>query len=336
MTIKEYWRDKWGLWLMEGLALFIIDLILWRFSLDGQDLFVIDLILVVPLLIYEVYDFMRRHAYYQELMTRLHQLDQPYLMGELLPDAKFVDGQRLNETIRQMTADLNERLTNLKVEQMEYYDYVELWVHEIKLPLSSLQLMIDNHHLEVKSVQKSVRQMDQLVQQSLFYAKSSQVNRDYHIKDYSSKQLLMEAIAKQASELIPLHFQIELPKNDAVVKTDKQWISFIIEQLVLNAIKYRKQDGANHLKVEIIEQKEGIEWRITDTGRGISAQDLPHIFEKGYTGKNGRQQQQSTGIGLYLCQKLCQQLSIQLQADSIEGKQTTMILFFPKHETILF
>lgn len=335
MKLKQYLYDKINIMSFFILTLILVDCILSRFPLNWWDILVINFILVCPWVGYGIFDFCRRRSYYIELKRRIEQMDQPFLLGELLPNASFLDGKELNEVIQTMTMDLNNRLARLKAEQNEYYEYVELWVHEIKLPLASLQLMIDNQHLEVKEVQKVVNQMTRLIQQSLFYAKSTKVNQDYHIHEQSSKQLLMESIARYSKELIGYHFQIELPENDSMVKTDKQWISFILGQVIGNAIKYRRDDVDNRLRVEISKTDESVEWAITDFGKGISAQDLAHIFEKGYTGENGRHQSQATGIGLYLCRKLCQQLAIEIDASSIEGEQTTIYLRFPIHETTL-
>lgn len=335
MTVKKYLQGKSGYLLFGLIVLLLVDSILFRFALNWQDVLIIDLLLLLPLIVYGIGDFLRRYHYYNEVQQRIQEIDRPFLLGELLPAASFIDGQLLNEIIRAMTASLNEQLTQLKAEQNDYYDYVELWVHEIKLPLASLQLMTDNHHLNPYEVKKALAQMDRLIQQSLFYAKSTQVNNDYHISVQSSQAILSDCVARYATDLIGNHFKIVMPENDVQVRTDKQWVAFIVGQLIGNAIKYRRLDGTPQLEIAIITTAEYIDWRIIDFGLGIPAKDLPHLFEKGYTGQNGRQQQQSTGIGLYLCQKLCQQLGIELMIDSIEGEKTVATLRFPIHQVTI-
>lgn len=335
MTIKQYLKDKGLYILLELSALLLVDGILLRFSLNGLDIAMIDLLLLMPMLIYGGYDFMKRYRYYDEVKRRLQEIDQSFLFGELLPEPTFLEAHLLSDVIKAMTASLNQVLTQLKTDQNDYYDYVELWVHEIKLPLSSLQLMADNQHLNAYEVKKVLAQMDRLIQKSLFYAKSTQVSKDYYISQQSSQAILNECVAKYATDLISCHFEITMPENDVPVKTDKQWVGFIVGQLIGNAIKYRRLEGTSRLKIGITKTDEYVDWQVIDNGLGISAKDLPHVFEKGYTGQNGRKQQQSTGIGLYLCHKLCQQLGIALLIDSVEGEATVATLRFPLHQVTI-
>lgn len=336
MKLKEWFKEHTVFFLIYTLCLMIVIIILHQLKLTFEDIIYVLLWLLLPLLIYSLLLLYRKYRYYKQLYYQLNNLDKKYLLYEMLPQATNIEEQYLNDIIFEMTQSFNDVLAKEQQQQKDYYEYIQLWIHEIKLPLASLQLMIDNRHYNFQHLQYIEKQMDHLVQQVLFYAKSHQVNVDYRIQKQSSLSIVQETIAAYAPDLIQAQFNIDLPQEDIDISSDKQWLSFILGQLISNAIKYRSDKHSPQLTIQFLEDDTTIKWKIIDNGQGIDSKDLPYIFEKGYIGTQGRGEEKATGMGLYLCQKLCQQLNIDIYVTSNVGEYTIVTLSFPKTQTTLF
>ena len=160
----------------------------------------------------------------------------------------------------------------------------------------------------------------------LYHARSEEVYKDYLIKETDLQEMIYEALEKERLLFIKSHVRAEVSCHETVY-TDKKWCVFILSQLILNSIKYRAEMPL--LRFYTSRGSNQITLTIEDNGKGIPAEDLPRIFEKGFTGRNGRSQEKATGMGLYLCKKLCGKLGISLSAQSEYGKGTWMLLTFP-------
>jgi signal transduction histidine kinase len=208
----------------------------------------------------------------------------------------------------------------------EYKEYVEMWVHEIKAPITVLNLLFSNNKNEVTAkMEQELSRIDGLVEQSLYYARSTSVNRDFQVKKITLKELVDDTLKQHAKELISVRASIEQINLDEVVYADSKWICFVLGQIILNSIKYRKDKL--HLAFSGERKKEGIQLKISDNGIGICEKDLSRVFGKGFTGENGRTGAKSTGIGLYLCKKLCLKMNMGIEISSMEG--TCVTLTFP-------
>lgn len=193
-------------------------------------------------------------------------------------------------------------------------------------------MIIENNKNEVtKSIDEELNKIENYIEQALFYARSTNVEKDYFIKKNNLREIVNECIKKNKNILIQEKTIIDLHNLDFYIETDSKWIIFILNQVVQNSIKYKKQD--KQLKLEIYAQKgkENISLYINDNGIGIKSGELEKVFEKGFTGTNGRySNKKSTGIGLYLCKKLCDKLGIAININSVENEGTEINLVFPK------
>lgn len=335
MTWKEYIKTNqsflWSYLLGTVLYFFVSDS-LWS---NRGDIFFLWCCLTLPLSLSFFRHYFRQKRYYQEMDRRMKECDKPYLMGELTSRPTFFAAKKTNDYLEEMTENYHTLLAKERKEKEEYYNYIQLWVHEIKLPLASLQLLCENEHLTKENVYPLVRRMNFFVEQTLFCAKGTFVHKDYHIQTYDAVTLLQESIQDMAFELIQAGFSLQLPKNSFPLRTDKQWIQFIIKQILQNSWKYRSKEQPT-LTFVCLETKKEQQIQIIDNGVGISAKDLPHIFEKGYTGEKGRQTKSATGLGLYLCEQLAEQLNIKITADSEVEKGTTITLHFPIYQRTTF
>lgn len=330
---KAYLKTHRSFIAIWGLCIGLVAFMMRYIRLTVLDIFYLLCWLIVPVLIYSMVRFFKQFRFYKTTQRRLQELDKPYLLYEVLPEAKTFDTEQMAMIVQKMTESASEQLRLKQKDQEDYYQYIQLWIHEIKLPLASLQLMIDNHHFDTLALQRVSHTMDDLVEQALFYAKSNQVAHDYHIKKQSSLEIMNTVVASFAPDFIQTKTQIIMPEQDATVLSDKQWVGFILKQLIANSLKYRASHQPK-VVLRIKETAEGVYWYIQDNGMGISSIDLPYVFEKGYTGQQGRSDKKATGMGLYLCHTLSQQLNISLKIHSVEGEGTEVILFFPYHLTI--
>lgn len=192
-------------------------------------------------------------------------------------------------------------------------------------------MIIENNKNEVtKSINEELDKVENYIEQALFYARSNTVEKDYYIKKVILKEIVNESIKKNKNILIHEKISVNIHDLEQEVYTDNKWIEFILNQIIQNSIKYRKNDS--YLEMYAEEKKENVVLYIKDNGIGIKKGEITRVFEKGFTGTNGRLiGKKSTGIGLYLCKKLCNKLGIEIELNSIQNEGTEIRLVFPKN-----
>ncbi len=196
--------------------------------------------------------------------------------------------------------------------------------------------MIENNKNEVtKSIYEELQKIEDYVEQALFYARSNTVEKDYFIRKVKLKEIVNESIKKNKNVLIQEKIAINIHDVDLDVYTDNKWIVFILNQIIQNSVKYGKQNQNLEIEIYAKHGNENIKLYIKDNGIGIKKGEIQKVFDKGFTGTNGRLlNKKSTGIGLYLCQKLCNKLGIAIQLDSVQDEGTNVQLIFPKSSYI--
>lgn len=197
-------------------------------------------------------------------------------------------------------------------------------------------MVIENNKNEVtKSIDEELDRVEDYIEQALFYARSNTVEKDYYIKKTKLKDIVNESIKKNKNVLIGEKISINVHDVDFEVSTDNKWIVFIINQLIQNSRKYRKQNEKLEIEIHAKQGVENVILYIKDNGIGIKKGEITRVFEKGFTGTNGRlSNKKSTGIGLYLCRKLCDKLGIAIELNSIQNEGTEIRLVFPKSSYI--
>lgn len=255
-------------------------------------------------------------------------MDQRYLLGELMPESYRLEDRLYRDMIRRSNKSVIDRIRIVEDQQKDYREYIESWVHEIKAPITSIALMCENHKDNLtRQIHLENQKIENYVDMALYYARSESVYKDYVIQETDFQEIAVVVLNRNKQYLIQNRVQAEVDCKD-VAYTDKKWIAFILNQLILNSAKYRKEEGG-YIQIRTERYPGGIRLLVIDDGIGIREEDMPRIFEKGFTGSNGRMQERSTGMGLYLCKKLCQNLGIGIYAESEEGKGTKMTLEFP-------
>ena len=226
-----------------------------------------------------------------------------------------------------------ENVNKYKYLQEDYKEYIELWIHEVKMPIATGKMIIENNKSEVtKKIDEEFDKIENYTEQALFYARSNVVSQDYYIKKCNLQDISNEVIIKNKSNLISGKISVNMHDLDFEVNTDSKWIVFILNQIIQNSIKYRK-DSNSEIEIYSKKGKENIVLYVReDNGIGIKKGEEKRVFDKGFTGTNGRMaSQKSTGIGLYLSKKLCDKLGISIDLKSEEGKFTEISLIFPQN-----
>ena len=282
-----------------------------------------------------VVEYRKKSNFYNELKNNLEKLDNKYLISEIINTPDFIEGKILKNTIQETGKSMLENVNSYKQLQEDYKEYIELWIHEIKIPIATSKLIIENNKNEItKSIDEELDEIENYTEQALFYARSNTVNKDYVVTKSNLKEIVNEAILKSKRALLSNKISIELNDLEKEVFTDSKWATFIINQIIQNSIKYSKKEGK---KVEIYTKanNENIILYIKDNGIGIKKGEITRVFEKGFTGENGRIiNKKSTGIGLYLCQKLCNKLGLGIELNSKRDIGTEVRIIFPKSSYI--
>ena len=189
----------------------------------------------------------------------------------------------------------------------------------------------NNKNSATKSIDEELDKVENYIEQALFYARSNTVEKDYYIKKSNLREIVNESIRKNKTILIQEKVEINAHDLDVTVNTDSKWIQFILNQIIQNSVKYRRKDIEANLEIYSKQGTENDILYIKDNGIGIKKGEITRVFEKGFTGTNGRVSgKKSTGIGLYLCKKLCEKLGIAIELNSVYGEGTEVKIVFPK------
>ncbi len=285
--------------------------------------FVLYCILLVVYIIVS-YCFIKKKN--KEIKNIVDELEEKYLVTELLKKPKNLENEAYYYALKKSTKAMNDKISQLEHKYQEYEEYIESFVHEIKTPIAALSLYSDNK--KDSELKEEVKKMDNLVEQVLYYARSENTEKDYFVKKIKLSEIIHQVLMQNKSHLLKNKIRVETKNLDLFVATDEKWVIFIINQIINNSCKYMNKKDKK-IKINGRVEKNLSLLEITDNGCGIKESDLPRVFEKGFTGSN-RKKEHSTGMGLFLCKKLCNKLNLNISLESKEQEYTKVIITFPK------
>jgi signal transduction histidine kinase len=265
----------------------------------------------------------RKRAYFKDFFAQLDALDRKRYISEVMSAPESAEGRQWAEALRVITKSMNDEMAAYDKASREYREYIEMWVHEIKTPISGAQLICENNGYA--DVLAELSRIERFVEQALFYARSGSLEKDYLIQETDLGKLARDLCKDNASALIARKIKLSVDV-DGTILTDSKWLTFILRQLLDNAMKYGATEIGFRFSDNVL--------TITDNGIGIPAEDLPRIFERGFTGGNGRSYPKSTGMGLYICKQLCEKMGLELTAQSQNGVQIS--IRFPSNPFLSF
>lgn len=329
MKIAEYLKDR-VLFLLVNFILFtIIGGIMLLIGINAKIIILTFCTWFFPIFSFIILEFIKQKKFYVEITNIVDDLDKKYLLSEIIKEPDFIEGKFLYDLLKQANKDMHEHVKKYKAMESEYREYIETWVHEIKTPIASARLIIENNQNEVtRNINYELKKIEEYIEQVLYYSRSNNVSRDYIIKEVSLTALVRNVVKRNSRDFISKKISIDLEAVEGTVYGDVKWLEFILNQVMGNSIKYiREKEGK--IKVYTVKNENNIVLIVEDNGIGIIAKDINRVFEKGFTGENGRKYGKSTGIGLYLCKKLSDQLGLGFNITSKIGEGTKVSIIFP-------
>ena len=223
--------------------------------------------------------------------------------------------------VEQLRQELRQQLGAAETRRGETVAYYTAWVHQIKTPIAAMRLTLQGEDTPAaRRLTAELGRIEQYVDMVLTYLRLEEGGSDYVIRPCSVDEVVRAAVRRFAGEFIDRRIRLDYEPVQWETVTDGKWLTFVVEQLLSNALKYTGQEGAIRI------YRQGDELCIADTGMGIAPEDLPRVFQMGYTGQNGRLDRRSSGIGLYLCRRICGNLRHGIRMESVPGKGTTVYL----------
>ena len=335
MKISDFLSDKLYVLLTALIICLLLTMFLLSLHISASVLALLMIFYWILPITFLCVEYTRRKGYYQSIHDTMKTLDQKYLIADVIRQPHFADGRVLYEIIREAGRSMQENVKRYRIAENEYKDYIEMWVHEIKTPLAAAKLIADNNPSEASaSISEEIDHVQRFVEQALFYARSANVENDYIIKELSLAPIVHNVVRKHSSDFIYRRIRIELEDLEKSVYTDQKWIEFILDQILTNALNYTPSD-TGVIRIYTSQQENQLKLYIADNGVGIDSKDIRRIFQKGFTGNNRLHNEKATGIGLYLCRKLCEKLYLDIDVESVLHQGTTMIITFPLSNLLL-
>ena len=269
------------------------------------------------------------YANYKESYKKLNFLEQNILNDlEDLPKSLDIRIDYYHKIIEKLYEELEKLTQENRQKNTDMVDYYSMWVHQIKTPIAAMNFLLDNEEVDQKILQQELFKIERYVEMVLTYIRLDSISSDYVITKINLDEVVKDSVKKYATIFINKKIKLNYVSHETIVISDKKWLSFAFEQILGNSVKYSSAGG--EITIETCENKLVIE----DKGIGIKEEDLPRIFEKGFTGFNGRYEKKSSGLGLYLCKKTLDKLGHHIEISSKVGEGTRIEITFPKEDTL--
>lgn len=278
------------------------------------------------------YDYCRKRGFYRQLEEATAGTTDACIVGSLLDEPEFLEGRAAFDAATSLTSAANRQISAAERDAEDYRRYIDAWVHEVKTPIAASKLVLAGMHGEDSDkLSLEVERIESQVESALFYARSSFLSGDYAIAKVDLAAVCREACKHNSRFLIAAGCTpvVDVPEG-AFVLSDRQWVVFILSQLVVNSAKY----GASRVVFTSSVEEEGTPrehtmLQVADDGCGIPPSDVPRVFEMGFVGENGRERGSATGLGLYLVARLCESMGVGVAIASEQGKGTRVMFEFP-------
>lgn len=333
MRFHDFIKDKISVILLNlccGIPLFVF----LHLTGTGQGELILILLAWIMILcswLYLTYKKQKRKL--MELYRIIDTLDKKYLFIEMVGKPTSRIESEYYGIIRLALKSMTEHVSQTQREISEYRNFIEQWVHEIKRPVTAAELICENHKNEyTRKIRFQMEEIERHIERVLYYARLGHVEKDYIISEITLKNIVEDVLARNKLLFIQYDIQVNMQNLEYSVYSDKKWIVFILNQILINSIQYKRES----LEVAFCGVKEdnSIKLVVKDNGIGIKESEIARIFQLGFTGSNGRTMKNSTGIGLYLCHELCKNMAIDISVFSRINEYTEITLTFPVNTTV--
>ena len=326
MTFTSFLEEKIGSIIFYLLFLFILFILLFLLNISLNIVILLEVILVIIFIVYLLIDYYRLKKKQLKIISLVDELDEKYLILNVLNKPKELGNQGFYYALQKSSKAMNDKINDILKEKQDYQEYIESFTHEIKTPIAAISLYCDNtNNYEIK---EQLKKIEIAVEQVLYYARSENTEKDYFIKKIKIEDLIHPVILDYRYYFLKNKVSLNIHDVKNIVYTDEKWLNFIISQIIQNSLKYFDKEE-KQIEIYSEDKENNVILYIKDNGMGISSSDLPRVFNKGFTGSN-RNKEYATGIGLYLCKKLCDRMNLKIAITSKEKEYTIVSIAFPK------
>lgn len=327
-----YLRDRAPVICIGAACMALVTAALAMFGLGAEPILLVCALIAASFASSLIWGYARRTRYYRDLSAITSQVENARIAASLLDEPSFLEGRISHQAQSSLIQICREEVSAQREDAQAYREYVELWIHEVKTPIAASKLLLARMRgPEAAKLAVEVERIEAQVDQALYYARSTSLANDYSIRETPLGDVAKDAVKRNARLLVERGVQprFDIPEG-ATVLTDEAWITFVLSQAVVNSAKY----GARSITFRSHEQEAGTPrgrtvLEVVDDGCGIPAQDVPRVFDRGFTGENGRAYGQATGMGLYLSAIMCEKMGVGIAIASEEGAGTRVIFTFP-------
>jgi len=333
MKFTKYLKDKIIEITFSIFIYFLILLLLLAFKSKIELIISLTIIYFIPFIFITTKNFYKKQQFINTLLNNINNLDKAYLVLETLKKPSSYEDQLIYDAMYEINKSMNENIKNYKEQVDTFKNYIEMWIHEVKIPLSSLTLLVHNHKDKFsKNSLKQIKKIDDYLEQILYYVRSENANKDYLINKVNLKKSITAVALKNKDFILESNINLIVENIQQEIYTDSKWLEFIINQIISNSIKYKDNNKESFIKIYTIENKETVSIVIEDNGIGISKSDIRRVFEKSFTGENGRINGSSTGMGLFIVKNLCDKLGHSIKIDSEKNQYTKVYITVSKNK----
>lgn len=333
MKFNSFLKDRLYSIVTALFSYFIILLVLLAFKSDKSIIIAITIILLVTYILLFLTDFFRKQKFYTDLLTNIDNLDKAYLVLETLNRPEFYEGELLCQALYEIDKSMNENVRIEKEQLLDNKEYIEMWIHEVKRPLASLVLTLNNQkNILDRKTKNILKRLEDYVDQVLYYVRSENAEKDYFIKEVDLSKVIKNVGIKNMDDLLDNKVEFIVDKTNYKVFTDSKWLEFILNQIINNSIKYKRNIDNSYIKIYVKDTINTTTLIIEDNGIGIKSSDIRQVFDKTFTGTNGREKTTSTGMGLYIAKNLCKKLGHKIEIESKENEYTRVFITFAKNK----
>lgn len=333
MKLNKFLKDKLYSIVIVMLSIIIVTLTQCAFKIPKNLVIITTVTSLSAYTLILLIDYWRKKDFYSKLITNVTLLDKAYLVLETVEEPSFYEGKILTQILYETDKSMYENIQLYTEQVATFKEFIEMWIHEVKIPIASLSLMAHNHKNEFNKKQlEQLRRISDYVDQVLYYVRSENAEKDYLINEVSLNKVITSVALKNKDDFLENNIDFIVESTTEKVLTDSKWLEFILNQIINNAIKYRNpKEKKSYIKIAVKQQKNNTILTIEDNGIGIPQSDLNRVFEKSFTGQNGRNSAKSTGIGLYLTKNLCNKLGHIIEIESEVGVYTRLTIIFSKN-----
>lgn len=327
--IKEYGRARWKICLFICFLMGIFGLLCFLYNVTLEPILYGIIICSIVCICIAIIDFFNYRKRYQQLL-RMRERVKHESMG--LPQPKEAIEEQYQELLELLLEEKKEIVSNMDNKYSSLISYYTLWAHQIKTPIAAMYLLLQiSKDFRKSEMEQELFKIECYVEMVLGYLRASASSSDFLFQRYDLGSLIKQAVKKYASVFIYSNIRLCMEEIHETVLTDEKWLVFVIEQILSNALKYTNSGGSVHIFMEAGEKKILV---IEDSGIGIREEDLPRVFEEGYTGYNGHMDKRSTGIGLYLCKMVMTKIGHRIWIESAVNKGTRVMLDLTEREQV--